>query len=141
MLNFIKWPNFIAWLPSLREILDNVIICCLVCDVINSEINYSFLIRQFSEPKSQNKNSHISRMKKLSKWNKKHFFVFFKGLSIAKNCLRFESRPLNWLINFFDKLYLYTYVRRAVVTNSCRSFVTKIISSLLMLPIPDSRGR
>ena len=40
-LYFISWPNFIAWLCLLLEILDNictVIICFQVCDFINFEI-------------------------------------------------------------------------------------------------------
>ena len=46
MLLDINGPNFIAWLPLLLEILNNiyiVITCCPVCDVINFEINVSFL--------------------------------------------------------------------------------------------------
>ena len=41
-------PNFIFWLPLLFEILGNicfVIICFQVCDVINFEINLSFLMK------------------------------------------------------------------------------------------------
>ena len=40
MLYFINWPKFIAWLPLLLEILDNI-----GCDVINFEINLIFLIK------------------------------------------------------------------------------------------------
>ena len=50
MIYFIIWPNFIAWLPLLFEILGHIcilIICCPVCDVINFEINQSFLIEPF----------------------------------------------------------------------------------------------
>ena len=39
-----------GWLPLLFEILGNmciVIICCLVCDIINLKINHSFLIEPF----------------------------------------------------------------------------------------------
>ena len=32
------------------------------------------------------------------RWNKKASFIIFKGLSIAKNCLRLESAPLKLLI-------------------------------------------
>ena len=42
----ITWPNFMYWLPLLFEILDNmpiVITCFPVCDVINFELNLSFL--------------------------------------------------------------------------------------------------
>ena len=44
----INWPNLIAWLPLILEILANicvVIICLPVCDAINVENNLSFLIR------------------------------------------------------------------------------------------------
>ena len=43
----IKWQNLIAWLPLLLEILGNmciIITCFPVCDVINFEITFSFLI-------------------------------------------------------------------------------------------------
>ena len=50
MLYFINWPNFIAWLPLLLAILDNmciVIVCWPFCDVKKFEIylNLKFLIR------------------------------------------------------------------------------------------------
>ena len=51
MLYPIYWPNFTFWLPLLLEILGNicvVIIFCSVFDVINFEINLSFLIKPFS---------------------------------------------------------------------------------------------
>ena len=47
LLHFINWPNFIAWLLLLREVLTNM---CIVivwwpdCDVINFEINLIFLV-------------------------------------------------------------------------------------------------
>ena len=50
MLYSIDWPSFIVWLPLLFEILGNmfiVTIFCPVCDVINFEINHSFLIKAF----------------------------------------------------------------------------------------------
>ena len=50
MLYSIDWPSFIVWLPLLLEIFGNmfiVIIFCPVCDVINFEINHSFLIKAF----------------------------------------------------------------------------------------------
>ena len=50
MLYSVNWPNFIVWLLLLLEILDNkciVIISCPVCDVINLEINLSFLTKPF----------------------------------------------------------------------------------------------
>ena len=46
----ITWPNFIVWLPLLREILSIipiVIVCYLGCDVINFEVNFIFIIKPF----------------------------------------------------------------------------------------------
>ena len=43
-------PNFIVCLPSLLEILGSIciaIVCFSVCDVINFEINFIFLINPF----------------------------------------------------------------------------------------------
>ena len=51
VLYLINWPNFIAWLPLILEILGNLcilIICCPACEVINFGINHSFLIKWFS---------------------------------------------------------------------------------------------
>ena len=50
MLYSINWPNSVAWLPLLLEILGNmciVIICYPICGVINFEINLSLLITPF----------------------------------------------------------------------------------------------
>ena len=47
---YIYWPNFIVWLPLLLEILDKMcilIICHPACDVLNSVIDHSFLIKPF----------------------------------------------------------------------------------------------
>ena len=68
MLHSIDWPNFTVCLPSLLAILDNmciVIICCPVCDIINFEINHSFLIKALlCRTWTQDKNVNISRRKK-----------------------------------------------------------------------------
>ena len=50
MLHFICWPNFIAWLSLVLDILGNIcitIICCPICGVINFEMNHSFFIMSF----------------------------------------------------------------------------------------------
>ena len=47
---FYSWPNFIAWLPLLHEILGNMciaIVCFQGCDVTNFETNLIFLIKPF----------------------------------------------------------------------------------------------
>ena len=51
MVYSIIWPTIIVWSPLLLELLNNiciVIICFPVCDVINFEINFGFLIKPFS---------------------------------------------------------------------------------------------
>ena len=50
MLRSINWPNFIAKLPLLLEILGNIciaIVCYPGCDVMDFEINFIFLIEPF----------------------------------------------------------------------------------------------
>ena len=44
--------------------------------------------------KIQNKNLNILRTKRAFQVKQKVFFIIFKGLSVAKNCLRPESAPL-----------------------------------------------
>ena len=56
MLFSIDWPNLIVWFIIFLEISGNmciVIICFSACDVINFEINLSFLIQPFSYMKKQ----------------------------------------------------------------------------------------
>ena len=95
MLYFINWPNFIVWLPLLREILGGMCtatVCSPGCDVINFKINMIFLIKPFFiyDQKGQDKNLNILRTKNEKsfrvKW--KTFFIIFKGLSVVKICLR-----------------------------------------------------
>ena len=50
MLDSTNWPNFIAWLPLLLEILGNMCIasvCYLGFDVMDFQINFVFLIEPF----------------------------------------------------------------------------------------------
>ena len=52
---------------------------------------------------NQDKNLNILRMKRAFAVKQKAFFIIFKGLSIAKNCLRPENAPLRVhasIINF-----------------------------------------
>ena len=59
-LHSINWPNSIAWLPLLLEILFTMcvaIVCFPGWDVINVEINLNFLIKPFfSMPKMSRQN-------------------------------------------------------------------------------------
>ena len=77
------------------------IVCFPGCDVINFEINLISLMYRFSTKlKSQDKNVNILRTKRAFKGKQKAFFLIFKGLSVAKNRLRPESRTLNKLSLF-----------------------------------------
>ena len=91
-LYFINWRNFIAWLPLPLEILDNmciVIISCQVCDVINLENSLSLLIKPFFYiTKSQNQKSK-QKCKYLK--NEKSFyheinssFIILKGFNLSE---------------------------------------------------------
>ena len=98
MLYSINWSNFIIWLPLLLEILGNkciAIVCFPGCDVINFENNLIFLIKPFFYITKKS----IQKFKYLEKENSflgeiKSIFVIFKGLLVAKNCLRPKSAPL-----------------------------------------------
>ena len=80
----INWPNFIAWLPLLLEILGNtciVIICFPVCDVINFEFNLNFPLKLFptwSKKLEQNLNTFRTKRAFTFRWNKKHFSSFLE---------------------------------------------------------------
>ena len=73
------------------------------CDVINFEINFIFLINSFLHmtKKSRQNFRYLEKEKSFSKV--KSFFIIFKGLPVAKNCLRPKSAPLR-LPSFFFKL-------------------------------------
>ena len=65
------------------------------CDVIKFEIYLIFLIKPFfyMTKKSRQKLKYL-RTKRAFYVKQKSFFIIFKGLSFAKNCLRPESAPL-----------------------------------------------
>ena len=95
ILYFINWTNFIVWLLLLFEVFGNMciaIVCSPDCDTINFQINLCFKSSRFSTwPKIQDKNLNIFRRKRYSKMKSKAFFIIFKGLSVAKICLRIET--------------------------------------------------
>ena len=68
MVHSINWPNFIAWLSLLLEMLVNVciaIVCLPGCDVIDFEINLIFLTKPFSymTKKSRHKLKYLQNEK------------------------------------------------------------------------------
>ena len=60
------------------------------------KLTLSFWSSCFAEwPKSQDKNWNILRKKRAFMVKLKEFFIIFKGISVAKICLRLDSVPLS----------------------------------------------
>ena len=98
MLYSINWPNFIAWLPSLLEILGNYLLTRLWRHGFWNELYLSNWAVFSTWPKSHDKNSNILRTKRDFKVKYKAFLIIFKGFSVIKNCLRPYSAHLRYLI-------------------------------------------
>ena len=109
MLLSINWPNFIARLPLLLEILGKMYIttvCYPGCDVIKFEINLIFLIKPFGYmTKYEDKNLNILRRERAFEVKWKALFIIFNGLAVVKNCLRPESATLKIavILNIYKK--------------------------------------
>ena len=87
MLYSINRPNFIFWLRLLLEILSNmyiVIVCVLGCDVIILKINNKLLMH-LSNQAVFLPDQKVKIIKKLLRWNKKHFSSFLRGVQLPKN--------------------------------------------------------
>ena len=109
MLYSINWPNSVAWLPLLLEILGNmciVIICYPVCGVINFEINLSFLITPFLyiTKKAGQKRKYLKNERSFQH-EIKIIFHHFKGLywspcyqAVFVHGLKSQDKNLNILI-------------------------------------------
>ena len=101
MLYSTNWRNFVAWLPFLLEILINMwiaMVCFPRCDVIHFGINLIFLIKLFFYMTEQSRQKlnilgterafevirrqscHHVETSQLIWWNKKTFFIIFKGV-------------------------------------------------------------
>ena len=66
-----------------------------VCDIINFEINLIFPIKLFLYmTKNSRQQFKYLKNKKNFYSEIKAFFIIFKGLPVATNCLRPESAPL-----------------------------------------------
>ena len=85
-----------------------------ICDVINLVINLSFLIKPFFSM-TENSGQKIMYLKNEKSFygEKNHFFIIFKGLSVARNCLRPESAFLIGCVNNNQKqqrFYFYQFL-------------------------------
>ena len=104
--------NFIVWLPLLLDILGNMstaIACFPDCNARNFQSNLSNQAVFLHHQKIKTKIKIPWERKELLRWNKKTFFILFKGRSVAKNCLRLDSASI--------KLIHKKYVR------SCSKFL------------------
>ena len=84
----INWPNFIARLPLLLEILVNIciaIVCYPSCDVIDFKIDFIFLVKPFSckTKTSKQKFKYLEKEELLTR-NKKYFSSFLKDFQLPK---------------------------------------------------------
>ena len=106
LLYSINWPNFVVWFSFLQFWTICVLQFCFpACHIINLEINLIFLIRSFfCMTKTWCLKIKYLEDKRAFKVKDKTFFITFKGLSFAKNCLR----PWIWLfICCKTKFFLY----------------------------------
>ena len=106
LLYSINWPNFVVWFSFLQFWTICVLQFCFPgCHIINLEINLIFLIRSFfCMTKTWCLKIKYLEDKRAFKVKDKTFFITFKGLSFAKNCLR----PWIWLfICCKTKFFLY----------------------------------
>ena len=102
---FIDWPNFIAWLSLLFQILGNmriVIICCPVPDVIIFEINHSFMIKPlfYITKKPGQKFKHLKNEKGFLTL-KKHFSLLLKSFQLSEIVSDPQERAFELLKQYF----------------------------------------
>ena len=82
--------------------------CIAIVSFPGFEINLIFLIRPFFYLTKKSRQNLITvRTKRAFKVKQKAFFIIFKGLSVAKNCLIPERVPLK-------KVYYEVYIRDAI---------------------------
>ena len=89
---------------------------------IKFQINVIFLIKPFwyMTKKSRQKLKYLENGKSFQ-GEIKAFFIIFKGLSVAKNCLRPESAPLNQNV----ARYIFLWRRGVVVITTAQLHSTK----------------
>ena len=103
MLHSNNWPNFSSyWTKCVLH---------LFVTTLDLKLTLSSLSSHFATwPKLQDKNLNILGTKKASEVKLKAFFSNFKGLSIAKNCLRLESAPLILQAAISSKIRINLYM-------------------------------
>ena len=89
LLYYINWPNFVARLPLLCVIFDNMciaVVCKPGCEVMNFEVKLIFLIKPYFlyDQKVVTKVSISWERKGLLRWNKKHFSSLLNDFQLRK---------------------------------------------------------
>ena len=131
------------FIASLIALIASFSIAVLLLQQLSIKLTISLLLKNaidllfFSEhklygfpqrPKSQEKNLNNLRTKRAFAVKKKTFFIIFKGLSIAKNCLR--SDITSWWFTGFcfipPEIYLFKF------NNGNSRLIREICSKLIM---------
>ena len=116
---------FNVWLPLFQVICWNIVIilvCFPVCDVTNFETDFSFLIKLF----------FYMTKKPGQNWNKKSFWLNFKGISIARKRLRPKSAFLTRSLTRFRKCS--QKVLPIVLTEKVKSYIL-ILSHMFVVGV------
>ena len=92
ILNYTNWPNFITWFPLLLEIFGTmyIAIVCFTCfDVVNFEINLTFLIKLFFYMTKNTKQKFRDLENQKRFWGEIkiifcYLLLFFKNFKLSK---------------------------------------------------------
>ena len=107
---------------------------CVYCNYL-----FSSLWLHELEINPQDKNLNILRRKRVFKMKWKELFIIFKGLSVARNCLRFESAFYNLTFTTYTQSLARTekYVQKCmeklfgkVFSNMKKAIITNFIVSV-----------
>ena len=118
LLYSVNRPNFIACLSLLRGIYWAICVLKLFINQVATsyifEINRNFLIKPFfvHDQKVKTENEIFLERKEISRWNKNHFSIIFKGVS-SKEVKEFFGRresDFNSILNFLTRnLQMYSH--------------------------------
>ena len=122
LLRSINWPNLMAWLPLLLEILVNMHCYCLLTRLWRYKfwnwLSHQAVFRHDSKFKTKNYTSW--EREEYLRW--KAFLTIFKGLSVSTNSLRLASASL-MLWNSTSCSHLNLTVQIHLVFHPCDPFL------------------
>ena len=111
-----NWPNFTAWLPLLREILDNMciaIICEPGYDGINFKINHIYLIKPFFlyDQKFKTKIQISWEQKELPRWNKTYFSSFWIIIKVILTGRHIKNSHEDFVYYLLLLLFFFSFLK------------------------------